>query len=114
MNNLGRSATLSKTKKSLKDLKNSRKETARKKRVRQSSDTEERYDDEEGQVEDEPETSLSEIQKIRVSRDELEKWCFAPFFKDTVVNCLVRIGLGSDKITKQPVYRIGKIDGFYN
>ncbi|KAJ3087359.1 Crossover junction endonuclease mus81 [Quaeritorhiza haematococci] len=46
---------------------------------------------------------------IQVTRDELEKWCHAGFFKNTVTGCFVRLGIGLDPATKQRVYRIAQI-----
>ncbi|KAF9201458.1 RNA polymerase-associated protein rtf1 [Haplosporangium sp. Z 27] len=53
---------------------------------------------------------LEELNSIRLSRDRLEKWCYSPFFKDTVVGCYVRLLLGPDQ-NRQPVYRITEIIG---
>lgn len=39
---------------------------------------------------------------------ELERWCFAPFFKDTVINAFVRLGLAAER-GKERVYRICQI-----
>jgi RNA polymerase-associated protein RTF1 len=57
------------------------------------------------------EITLEQLQSIQVTRDELEKWCHATFFEDTVIGCFVRLGLGIDKNTKERVYRIAQITG---
>ncbi|KAG0220490.1 hypothetical protein BGX31_010949 [Mortierella sp. GBA43] len=54
--------------------------------------------------------TLEDLNSIRLSRDRLEKWCYSPFFKDTVVGCYVRLSLGPDS-NRQPVYRITEIIG---
>ncbi|KAF9907244.1 RNA polymerase-associated protein rtf1 [Lobosporangium transversale] len=54
--------------------------------------------------------TLDDLNSIRLSRDRLEKWCYSPFFKDTVVGCFVRLLLGPDS-NRQPVYRITEIVG---
>ncbi|KAF9363730.1 hypothetical protein BGX34_003458 [Mortierella sp. NVP85] len=53
---------------------------------------------------------LEDLNNIRLGRDRLEKWCYSPFFKDTVVGCFVRLSLGPDS-NRQPVYRITEIIG---
>lgn len=53
---------------------------------------------------------MEELNSIRLGRDRLEKWCYSPFFKDTVVGCYVRLSLGPDS-NRQPVYRITEIIG---
>ena len=45
-----------------------------------------------------------ELSAIRLSRFRLEKWVFMPFFKNLVVGCFVRIGIGSNH--GKPVYRV--------
>ncbi|KAF9111028.1 RNA polymerase-associated protein rtf1 [Mortierella sp. AM989] len=54
--------------------------------------------------------ALDDLNSIRLTRDRLEKWCYSPFFKDTVVGCYVRLLLGPDQ-NRQPVYRITEIIG---
>ncbi|KAJ1961006.1 RNA polymerase-associated protein rtf1 [Dipsacomyces acuminosporus] len=82
----------------------------------------------ESESEKEPTASLDEINSICLTRDQIEKWIFAPFFAKTIIGCFVRIvirnkddsgdynqyrvmevvdvvqGEGRD----QPVYRINK------
>jgi RNA polymerase-associated protein RTF1 len=50
---------------------------------------------------------LDDLNGIRLSRDKLEKWCYSPFFKDTVVGCFVRLAIGADR--NKSVYRIAEI-----
>uniref|UniRef100_A0A4W3GVS4 RNA polymerase-associated protein RTF1 homolog n=1 Tax=Callorhinchus milii TaxID=7868 RepID=A0A4W3GVS4_CALMI len=50
-----------------------------------------------------------ELNKIRLSRYKLERWCHMPFFSKTVVGCFVRIGIGNSK--GKPVYRVAEITG---
>ena len=49
-------------------------------------------------------TTKEELSKIRLSRFRLEKWIFMPFFKNVVLGCFVRIGIGSNQ--GKPVYRV--------
>ena len=51
-----------------------------------------------------PISTKEELSKIRLSRHKLERWCHMPFFKQTVINCFVKIGIGSHE--SKPVYRV--------
>ncbi|KAG0335123.1 RNA polymerase-associated protein rtf1 [Podila horticola] len=51
--------------------------------------------------------TFEELNSIRLGRDKLEKWCYSPYFKDTVVGCFVRVSIGQDR--NRPVYRICEI-----
>ena len=46
---------------------------------------------------------------MQVKRSDLETWAHASFLKDTVVGCFVRVGVGSDALTKQPIYRVCQV-----
>src|SRR5699024_9566518 len=50
--------------------------------------------------------SLEHLNSIRLSRFKMEKWCHAPFFKETITGCFVRIGIGNTQI---PAYIAGQI-----
>lgn len=45
-----------------------------------------------------------ELNRIRLSRHKLERWCHMPFFAKTVTGCFVRIGIGNS--SSKPVYRV--------
>ncbi|KAG0036655.1 RNA polymerase-associated protein rtf1 [Podila clonocystis] len=51
--------------------------------------------------------TFEELNSIRLGRDKLEKWCYSPFFKETVVGCFARVSIGQDR--NRPVYRICEI-----
>jgi len=52
-------------------------------------------------------TTKEELARIRLSRFKLEKWVHAPFFVDTVMNCFVRVNIGTNM--GQPVYRVAEV-----
>ncbi|ODV79078.1 plus-3-domain-containing protein [Suhomyces tanzawaensis NRRL Y-17324] len=54
-------------------------------------------------------SNLDDINKIRVGRSLLSKYCFYAFFSDLVIDCFARINLGMDKRTRKPMYRMVKI-----
>lgn len=45
-----------------------------------------------------------ELNRVRLSRNKLERWCHMPFFAKTVTGCFVRIGIGNS--SSKPVYRV--------
>ncbi|KAG0332168.1 hypothetical protein BG004_001364 [Podila humilis] len=51
--------------------------------------------------------TFEELSSIKLGRDNLEKWCYSPFFKDTVVGCFVRVAIGQDR--NRSVYRICEV-----
>ncbi|XP_068109456.1 RNA polymerase-associated protein RTF1 homolog [Hyperolius riggenbachi] len=70
--------------------------------------------DEEEEKEEIPPKSLpvslpEELNKVRLSRHKLERWCHMPFFAKTVSGCFVRIGIGNHN--SKPVYRVAEITG---
>ncbi|XP_008311651.1 RNA polymerase-associated protein RTF1 homolog [Cynoglossus semilaevis] len=48
-----------------------------------------------------------ELNRVRLSRNKLERWCHMPFFAKTVTGCFVRIGIGNS--SSKPVYRVAEI-----
>ncbi|KAL3144358.1 hypothetical protein ABBQ32_004113 [Trebouxia sp. C0010 RCD-2024] len=44
-----------------------------------------------GDMGDEVDANISEVQKIQIKRYKLEKWAYEPFFEKTVVGCIVRV-----------------------
>ncbi|XP_052006945.1 RNA polymerase-associated protein RTF1 homolog [Xyrauchen texanus] len=69
------------------------------------------FDDEEEKEEappkSQPVTLPDELNRIRLSRHKLERWCHMPFFAKTVTGCFVRIGIGNS--SSKPVYRVAEI-----
>ncbi|XP_041352904.1 RNA polymerase-associated protein RTF1 homolog [Gigantopelta aegis] len=53
-------------------------------------------------------TTKEDINKCRISRHKIEKWCHMPFFKRTIVGCYVRIGIGNNS-EGRAVYRIAEV-----
>ncbi|CAI5760359.1 unnamed protein product [Candida verbasci] len=54
-------------------------------------------------------STLEDINKLRVGRTVLAKYCFHPKFFDLLIDTFGRINLGIDKKTKKPLYRMVKI-----
>lgn len=68
------------------------------------------YDDDEKEEtppKSQPVSLPDELNKIRLSRHKLERWCHMPFFAKTVTGCFVRIGIGNS--SSKPVYRVAEI-----
>ena len=52
--------------------------------------------------------TVAELDKIRLSRHKLDRFCHLPIFKKTVVGCFVRISIGNNP-EKGPMYRAAEI-----
>ncbi|CAJ1074780.1 RNA polymerase-associated protein RTF1 -like protein [Xyrichtys novacula] len=68
------------------------------------------YDDDEKEEtppKSQPVSLPDELNRIRLSRHKLERWCHMPFFAKTVTGCFVRIGIGNN--SSKPVYRVAEI-----
>ncbi|XP_030247857.1 RNA polymerase-associated protein RTF1 homolog [Sparus aurata] len=68
------------------------------------------YDDDEKEEtppKSQPVSLPDELNRVRLSRHKLERWCHMPFFAKTVTGCFVRIGIGNN--SSKPVYRVAEI-----
>jgi len=74
-------------------------------RIWSDSESEDNYESKESQQEV---ITLEELNSIRISRDELEKWVYTSFFNKTVIGGYARLGIGFDS-NKNYIYRITKI-----
>lgn len=86
-------------------------EKANKRDDREEDDMEEKESDEEREQEDYVLTA-SELNSIRISRHKMEQWCHAPFFKDCVMGCFVKVGIGTRNNSEDKriqVYRVAQI-----
>ncbi|XP_051822636.1 RNA polymerase-associated protein RTF1 homolog [Antechinus flavipes] len=72
-----------------------------------SSDEEE--EKEEVPPKSQPVSLPEELNRARLSRHKLERWCHMPFFAKTVTGCFVRIGIGNHN--SKPIYRVAEITG---
>ncbi|KAK5857957.1 hypothetical protein PBY51_011165 [Eleginops maclovinus] len=64
-------------------------------------------DKEETPPKSQPVSLPDELNRVRLSRHKLERWCHMPFFAKTVTGCFVRIGIGNS--SSKPVYRVAEI-----
>lgn len=62
---------------------------------------------EESPPKSQPVSLPEELNRVRLSRHKLERWCHMPFFAKTVTGCFVRIGIGNS--SSKPVYRVAEI-----
>lgn len=53
---------------------------------------------------------VDDLRLIQVTRDQLERWVYAPFLREVIVGLFVRLGLGADKQNKNQ-YRVCEIVG---
>jgi len=89
---------------------------AKNKKAELSSEGEPSDEDEEvdrGRASDEKanfvEADLEDYRKVTLPRRRLARWCREPYFDESVVGCFVRIGIGRDKKTQAPCYRLCRI-----
>ncbi|KAG8126161.1 putative RNA polymerase-associated RTF1-like protein [Naja naja] len=68
-----------------------------------SSSSDEEEEKEEIPPKSQPVSLPEELNRVRLSRHKLERWCHMPFFAKTVTGCFVRIGIGNHN--SKPVYR---------
>uniref|UniRef100_A0AAY4DH54 RNA polymerase-associated protein RTF1 homolog n=1 Tax=Denticeps clupeoides TaxID=299321 RepID=A0AAY4DH54_9TELE len=76
-------------------------------RSSRSSSFDEDEEKEETPPKSQPVSLPEELNRIRLSRHKLERWCHMPFFAKTVTGCFVRIGIGNS--SSKPVYRVAEI-----
>ncbi|XP_066550927.1 RNA polymerase-associated protein RTF1 homolog isoform X1 [Amia ocellicauda] len=76
-------------------------------RSSRSSSFDEEEEKEETPPKSQPVSLPDELNRIRLSRHKLERWCHMPFFAKTVTGCFVRIGIGNS--SSKPVYRVAEI-----
>ncbi|KAL4656207.1 hypothetical protein GN956_G5643 [Arapaima gigas] len=72
-----------------------------------SSSSGEQIDKQPAPLKSQPVSLPEELNRIRLSRHKLERWCHMPFFAKTVTGCFVRIGIGNS--SSKPVYRVAEI-----
>ncbi|KAF8581111.1 plus-3-domain-containing protein [Ramaria rubella] len=53
--------------------------------------------------------TLDDFEKIRLSRHQIAKNYYTPWFEDWVAGAWVRYLIGSDEVTRQPIYRICEV-----
>jgi RNA polymerase-associated protein RTF1 len=52
---------------------------------------------------------VEELERLRLTRQKLEKWLLEPFFDKVVPGCYVRIGIGQQG--SRPLYRVAEVRG---
>jgi len=66
-------------------------------------------DEEQGEDWSGPAAAPESFESIRLPRQRLEMWQLEPFFDETVVGCLVRIGLGQTETGGSGLYRLAEV-----
>ena len=66
-------------------------------------------EEEEGEDWSGPPAAPESFESIRLPRQRLEMWQLEPFFNETVVGCLVRIGLGQTETGGSGLYRLAEV-----
>jgi RNA polymerase-associated protein RTF1 len=58
-----------------------------------------------------PPAELRDVERVRVGRSRFGEVCFYPGFDAAITGCYVRISIGPDPATREPVYRLAVIKG---
>ena len=69
-----------------------------------------KQDDDRRRREEQP-AEMTDFQRVRIGRDNFAKVCFYPGFDDAIKNCYVRVNIGVNHATNEPIYRMAKITG---
>lgn len=80
---------------------------SKKKRSKSDSSSNDSSDGENDTKMRQPISNKDDLNKIKLSRFRIEKWCHAPFFKKVAVGCFVRIGIGMNQGVS--IYRVAEI-----
>ena len=73
-------------------------------------DDDDASDDDGGTGKAAAEAGLEDYQKVTLPRRRLARWCHEPFFKRAVINCYVKLFIGTNESNKR-CYRLCKIVG---
>jgi len=57
----------------------------------------------------EPAAPVEQLERVRLTRQKIEKWLLEPFFDRVVPGCYVRIGIGQQN--GRPTYRVAEVRG---
>ncbi|CAK7201666.1 RNA polymerase-associated protein rtf1 [Sporothrix eucalyptigena] len=57
-------------------------------------------------------TELRDVERVRLSRSRFGQVCFYPEFEEKITGTFVRISIGPDPDTREPVYRMALVKGF--
>lgn len=58
-------------------------------------------------------TELRDVERVRLSRSRFGQVCFYPGFVENITGTFVRISIGPDPETREPVYRMAIVKGMY-
>ncbi|KAL8956777.1 MAG: hypothetical protein Q9193_005789 [Seirophora villosa] len=61
---------------------------------------------------DEQPADQRDFERVRIGRDNFAKVCFYPGFDNAIKDCYVRVNIGTNHATGEPIYRMARIAGF--
>ncbi|KAL8828348.1 MAG: hypothetical protein Q9170_006641 [Blastenia crenularia] len=61
---------------------------------------------------DEQPADQRDFERVRIGRDNFAKVCFYPGFDEAIKDCYVRVSIGENRATREPIYRMAKIIAF--
>lgn len=53
--------------------------------------------------------TLADLRTLQLKRDRIEKWAYAPFFKETAIGLFVKISVGNPAPTYRHMYKVAQI-----
>lgn len=60
-------------------------------------------------VQDDFQMTLADLKCLQLKRDDIERWVYSPFFRDTAVGLFVKISVSNKPVTLEHVYRVAQI-----
>lgn len=74
----------------------------------QENDDLEASDDEQA-IQDNFQMSLEQLKILQLKRDQINKWIYTPFFKETSIGLFVKMSISNNPVTRQAVYKVAQI-----
>lgn len=76
---------------------------------RDDNDDSEAEDTSRQQIQDDFQMSLADLKQLQLKRDQIDKWIYAPFFKQTAIGMFVKISIANNAETQAHMYRVAQI-----
>ncbi|KAL9598872.1 MAG: hypothetical protein Q9219_004212 [cf. Caloplaca sp. 3 TL-2023] len=71
-----------------------------------------KHTDEVRRQEDDQPADQRDFERVRIGRENFARVCFTPGFENAIKDCYVRVNIGQNPTTGEPIYRMAKIEGF--
>lgn len=61
------------------------------------------------QVQDDFQMTLADLRTLQLKRDQIDKWVYAPFFKETAIGLFAKMSVGNHPQTQEHMYKVAQI-----